>query len=147
MFHIPSQVRAAVITAALVLCSSLVFAQYSQLQTRNGRRFPTIVFTYVFWNANPPQYAIAIDSTGAVTYRSAPNSVDRTGVPYSLLFQANDWTRRVIFDVVRNLEFFRGDLPLTVSSPQTTPVRTLAYRDLTFDDLITYSGSTNSDIQ
>lgn len=147
MLHIPSLLRRGLITAVLALCPSLLFAQNSQLQTRNGRRFPTIIFTYVFWNADPSQYAIAIDSTGAVTYRSAPISLDRTGVPYSLLFQANDSTRRVIFNVARNLEFFSGDLPVTVSSPQASPVRTLTYRDLTFDNLITYSGSANSDIQ
>jgi hypothetical protein len=142
-----SLLRLALIIAVPALCSSLLLAQNSQLQTRNGRRFPTIIFTYVFWNANPFQYAIAIDSTGAVTYQSAPTSVDRTGVPYGLRFQANDSTRRVIFNVARNLDFFRGNLPVRVSSPQVDPVRSLTYRDLTSDNLITYSGSSDSDIQ
>jgi hypothetical protein len=147
MLNKASLFRLAIIAPALALCSSLLFAQNSQLQTRNGRRFPTIIFTYVFWNARPSQYAIAIDSTGAVTYQSAPASLERTGVPYSLRFQANDSTRRVIFNIAQNLDFFRGDIPVTVDSPQIDPVRSLTYRDLTFNNLITYSGSSDSDIQ
>lgn len=145
--HISARLRAATIATTLALCSSLLLAQSSQLQTSNGRRFPTVIFTYVLWSANPSQYAIAIDSTGAATYQSSPISVDRTGVPYSIRFQANDSTRRVVFNVTRNLDFFRGEFPVSVSSPQRDPVRTLAYRDLTFNNLLTYTDALDSDIQ
>jgi hypothetical protein len=140
---------AGITTALFVgLClSSSLLAQGPQLQTKNGRRFPTVIFTYVFWNATPASYTFAIDSTGSVTYRSAPESLENTGVPYALLFQANDSTRRTIFNVARNLEFFSGEFPVAVGSPQISPVRTLTYRDLTFNNLITYSDSTNSEIQ
>jgi hypothetical protein len=146
MSHIRLQPRLTIVITMLAFCSFLLFAQNPQLQTKNGRRFPTIIFTYVFWNADPASYSIAIDSTGAVTYRSAPTSLEKTGVPYALLFQANDSTRRTIFNVGRNLDFFRDELPVTVSSPQINPVRTLTYRDLTFDTLVTYSQSADSDI-
>ncbi|HKW17733.1 MAG TPA: hypothetical protein VJO35_09520 [Terriglobales bacterium] len=147
MFHIPSLARLAAISASVALCSSLLFAQNPQLQTKNGRRFPTVVFTSVLWNANPSSYSIAVDSIGSATYQSTPNSVDSTGVPYTLVFQSNDSTRRTIFNVAKNLDFFAGELPLTLSSPQTNPVRTLTYHDLTFNNLITYSSSTNSEVE
>ena len=131
----------------LCLCSSLLLAQNPQLQTRNGRRFPTVVFTSVLWTANPPYYTIAVDSIGSATYQSAPNSVDSTGVPYTLIFQANDSTRRMIFTIARDLEYFGADIPVKVSSPQSTPVRTLSYRDLTYNNLLTYSESSNSEIE
>lgn len=147
MFQKSSQLRRLAGTTALILCSSLLLAQNPQLQTKNGKRFPTVVFTSVLWNANPPYYTIAVDSLGSATYQSAPNSVDSTGVPYTLIFQANDSTRRMIFNVARDLEYFGGDIPVKVSSPESTPVRTLTYRDLTFNNLLTYSESTNSEIE
>lgn len=134
-------------TTLLALSPSLLLAQNPQLQTKNGKRFPMVVFTSVVWNANPPYYTIAVDSLGAATYQSAPNSVDSTGVPYTLIFQASDSTRRTIFTVARDLDYFGGDIPVKVSSPQSTPVRTLTYRDLTFNNLLTYSESSNSEIE
>src|SRR5579885_2562843 len=133
---------------ALVLaCSTSLLSQNPQLRTRNGGRFPTVVFTSVLWNANPPYYSIAIDSTGASTYQSAPNSTDSTGVPYTIAFQANDSTRRTTFNVIQELDFLRGDFAVSQGSPETISVHTLAYHDLTFNNQITYSQTTDSDIQ
>jgi len=145
--NMPRLSRLILSATLLGLCPSLLLAQNPQLQTKNGRRFPTVVFTSVLWNANPPYYTIAVDSLGAATYQSSPNSVDSTGVPYTLVFQANDSTRRMIFTIARDLEYFGADIPVKVSSPQDNPVRTLTYRDLTYNNLLTYSESTNSEIE
>lgn len=128
-------------------CSSLLLAQNPQLRTKNGKRFPTVVFTSVLWNTNPPFYSVAIDSTGASTYQSAPDSTDQTGVPYTIEFQANDATRRTAFSIVQNLDFLNGEFPATLGFPSTTPVRTLSYHDTTFNNQITYSQSSDSQIQ
>jgi hypothetical protein len=106
-----------------------------------------VVFTSVLWSLNPPYYSIAIDSTGAATYQSAPDIVDTTGVPYTVAFQVSDATRRTTFIVARNLDFFRGEFPGTVGSPQKTPVRTLGFHDSTISNQMTYSSSTESEIQ
>jgi hypothetical protein len=142
-----TSIRIALLTSALFTCSSSLFAQNPQLQTKNGRRFPTVIFSSVFWNANPPSYFIALDSTGAATYQSTQESVERTGVPYTIEFQSSDATRRVTFNIVRQLNFLNGDFAASVGSPQNIPVRTLAYRDLTFNNQITYSESTDSNVQ
>lgn len=144
--NMPCLRRVILSATLLALCSSFLLAQNPQLQTKNGRRFPTVVFTSVLWNAHPPYYTIAVDSIGSATYQSSPNSVDSTGVPYTLVFQANDSTRRMIFNVARNLDYFGDDIPVKVNSPQSGPIRTLAYRDLTFNNLITYSECSNSEI-
>jgi hypothetical protein len=124
-----------------------LLAQNPQLQTKNGGRFPTIVFSSVLWSANPSYYSFAVDSMGAATYQSAPDSVDTTGVPYTVVFQSDDATRRIIFNLSRNLDYFRGEIPVSLGSPQNSPVRTLAYHDLTFDDQITFTDSTDPQMQ
>ena len=140
-------IQVALVSAALVACSPNAIGQNPQLQTRNGRRVPTVVFNSVFWNANPPSYSIAVDATGAATYQSAQDSVDRAGVPYTIEFQTSDATRRITFNIARELNLFNGDFPISLGSPQTNPVRTLIYHDITFNNQITYSDSTDSQIQ
>jgi len=139
--------RAALGIAFFFLCSAGVFAQNPQLQTKNGRRFPTVVFSSVFWLANPPSYSLAVDATGAATYQSTQDSVDRSGVPYTIEFQTSDSTRRMTFNIVRELNFLNGDVPASAGTPEKIPVRTLAYHDITYNNQITYSESTDSEIQ
>src|SRR5579864_3346462 len=86
-------------SAGVLLCSSLLFSQNPQVQLNNPPRFPTIVFSSVLWTADPPYYSIAIDSSGVATYLSAPSSLEKTGVPYTIEFQATDRTRRVTFNL------------------------------------------------
>ena len=139
--------QAMLVLIALTVCSGSSVGQNSQLQTRNGRRFPTVIFSSVLWNANPASYSIAVDATGAATYQSTQDSVERTGVPYTIEFQTTDATRRITFNITRELNLFNGDFPVKLNSPEVAPVRTLAYHDITFDNHITYSDSTDTQIQ
>ena len=123
-----------------------LLAQNPQLHTRSGSRFPTVIFTSVLWAADPSYYSIAIDSTGTATYQSAPDSIGKTGVPYTLEFQVSDRTRRVTFNVARQLDYFGDQAQQSVSSAQTSSVRTLAYHDSTIHHQITYSSSSDSEI-
>jgi len=132
--------------ASLLACLPLT-GQNPQLQTKNGRRFPTVVFTSVFWGANPSYYSIAIDSAGTSTYQSAPDSLEKTGVPYSLEFQASDRTRRTIFNLVQELEFFSQPVQQSTVSPETGSVRTLTYHDIQLNNQITYSTSSDPEMQ
>ncbi len=140
-------VQVTLVMTVLIVCSPHALAQNPQLRTRNGGRFPTVVFSSVLWNANPASYSIAVDATGAATYQSTQDSVDRTGVPYTIEFQTSDATRRISFNIARELNLFSGDFPVSLGSPQTSPVRTLAYHDITFNNHITYSDSTDAQIQ
>jgi hypothetical protein len=140
-------IYAALASAMLIVCSPNAVGQNPQLETRNGRRFPTVVFSSVLWNANPASYSIAVDATGTATYQSTQDSVDRTGVPYTIEFQTSDATRRITFNIARELNLFSGDFQVSLGSPQTMAVRTLAYHDITLNNHITYSDSTDSQIQ
>jgi hypothetical protein len=138
--------RFALIGFILLAFFPALFAQNPQLHTRSGSRFPTVIFTSVLWAADPSYYSIAIDSTGTATYQSAPDSIGKTGVPYTLEFQVSDRTRRVTFNVARQLDYFGDQAQQSVSSAQTSSVRTLAYHDSTIRHQITYSSSSDSEI-
>ena len=135
-----------IIVVLLAFCGDLA-AQNPQLKTRAGSRFPTVIFTSALWSADPGYYSIAVDTAGTATYQSAPESLERTGVPYTIEFHVSDRTRRTIFNVVRQLDFFRGEIPAQQISTANDKVRTLMYRDLPLSTQLTYSGSSDSNIE
>jgi hypothetical protein len=147
MLKFLSSFRVPAMVAMIVLASLPSLGQNPQLSTKNGNRFPTVIFTFAFWNANPSYYTLAIDAAGAATYLSAPESIDSTGVPYSLEFQASDHTRRMIFNVTRESDFFRGQYEITLDSAEKSPIRTLAFHDVTSNNRISYTESVDPDIQ
>jgi hypothetical protein len=130
----------------VALCSSLV-AQNPQLHTKNGSRFPTVIFTSVLWTADPSYYSIAIDAAGTATYQSAPDSIEKTGAPYIVEFQVSDRTRRTAFNVTRQLDWFRERADESVASAQNASIRTLGYHDAQFHNQITFSSSSNAEIE
>jgi len=128
------------------LVPSWSMGQNPQLHTKNGKRFPTVVFTSVLWTADPSYYSIAIDSMGAATYLSAPDSIAKTGVPYSVEFQVSDRTRRISFTVAQRLDFFAADPAAPNPSPDRKSVRTLTYTDGYFSNQFTYGTPSNPDL-
>ena len=62
-------------------------------------------------------------------------------------FQVSDRTRRTAFNVTRQLDFFRERADEAVSSAQNTSVRTLAYHDSQFNNQITFSFSSDTEIE
>lgn len=127
--------------------ASPLFGQNPQLRTRNGQRFPTVIFTHVYWPANPAYYSIAIDSTGTATYQSAPDSLESTGVPYTVEFHVSEKTRRATFNLAQNLSFFADEVAPSTGSPENSIVRTLAYHYTRLNNQITYSSSSDADVQ
>lgn len=131
----------------LLACCGGLLAQSPQLNTRAGSRFPTVIFTSVMWTADPSYYSIAVDSTGTATYQSAPGSLERAGTPYIIEFHVSDRTRRTTFNLVRQLDFFRAEMQESQLSAANSSVRTLVYHDWQFSNQLTYSRSSNSDIE
>jgi len=132
------------LAGAFLILSCGALAQNPQLHTPAGSRFPTVVFTSVLWSADPAYYSIAIDASGTATYQSAPDSIEKTGVPYTIEFQVSDRTRRITFNVARQLDYFGVQPQAPVNSAQNRSVRTLAYHDSNFHNQITYSSSSDS---
>ena len=106
-----------------------------------------MIFTSVLWTADPSYYSIAIDAAGTATYQSAPDSVEKTGAPYMIEFQVSDRTRRTAFNVTRQLDFFREGAGESVTSAQNASVRTLGYHDSQFHNQITFSISSDTEIE
>ena len=131
----------------LLALSGELLAQNPQVKTRSGSRFPTVIFTSVLWNADPASYSIAVDAAGTATYQSAPESIERTGVPYAIRFHVSDRTRRTIFNLVRTLDYFRGEIQVEQASTAKDKARILMYRDLPLSTRLTYSGSSDSDVE
>ena len=65
---------------AFVFLSPWLLGQNPQLQLQTNKRFPTLIFSSLRWNANPSYYSIAINSSGTATYQSAPEGIDESGV-------------------------------------------------------------------
>ena len=134
------------ILVLVAFCGQLP-AQNPQLRTSTNSRFPTVIYTSVLWSADPASYSIAVDAAGTATYQSAPESVGRTGAPYTIEFHVSDRTRRTIFNVVHGLNFFRDEIPVQQVSTSNDTARTLMYHDLGFSTQLTYTSSSNSDIE
>ena len=135
-----------IVVILAVFCGQ-VLAQNPQLRTRTNSRFPTVIYTSVLWSADPAYYSIAVDAAGTATYQSAPESLERTGVPYSIEFHVSDRTRRTIFNLVRTLDYFRGEIQVQQATTANDTARTLIYRDLPLNTQLTYAGSSDSDLE
>jgi hypothetical protein len=122
-------------------------AQNPQIDTKSGSRFPTVIFTSVLWTADPSYYSLAIDSSGTATYQSAPDSIEHTGVHYTVEFQVSDRTRRTAFNVTRELDYFREPMGEALTSARNSSVRTLAYHDSQLHTQVTYGASPDSEIE
>jgi hypothetical protein len=144
---IQSKQMMAVVTAMIIGLGCDLWAQNPQIHPRAGSRFPTVVFTSVLWSAEPSYYSIALDSSGTATYQSAPDAITRTGVPYTIEFQVSDRTRRTTFNVTRQLNYFADAGTQSVGAAEKVPVRTLGYHDGSFRHQITYSSSSDQEIQ
>ena len=124
-----------------------VSAQNPQLQLRTSGQFPTVIFSAVRWNANPSYYSIAIDSSGTATYLSAPEGLGKTGVRYTTEFQVSDRTRRITFNLAKNLNYFGDGYGELRSAPGKNNVYTLAYRYSSVNNQFTYSTSADADVE
>jgi len=134
------------IIVLLAFCGRLL-AQNPLLNTRAGSRFPTVIYTSVLWSAEPAYYSVAVEASGTATYQSAPESLERTGVPYTIKFHVSDRTRRTIFNLAHELDFFRGEIKVQQVSTTKDKARTLMYRDLPLSTQLTYSRSSDSDLE
>jgi hypothetical protein len=141
-----SRISRRLLLLALVLPSSWLFGQNPQLRVPTNKRFPTLIFSCVRWNANPSFYSIAIDSSGTATYDSAPEGIDKTGVAYTIEFQVSDRTRRIAFNLAKRLNYFGDGFGEAQSSPDKNNVHTLAYRYEGVRTQFTYSASSDPDV-
>jgi len=141
------QLRISCRLAAAVLLCVYSFGQGPPLQKKRAAEFPTVVFSSVFWAANPSYYSIIVDSSGTATYRSQPDSLIRTGVPFVVIFKMTTSTTESILKLLQELNFLDENIPHSTSSPENKPVRTLEVYYSGRRDQLTYSDSDNAAVR
>jgi hypothetical protein len=107
---------------------------------------PIITFTETWPEATPPFYTIAVDGSGRVTYRSTPQPAN-SGTPYDLKFMMLDDTRTKIFDLAKQLKYFRGDFDYKKSRIAFTGTKTLSFQNGQEQHETSYNWSDNLAIQ
>ena len=107
---------------------------------------PIISFTVDFPDDIPPFYNIAIESTGRAEYKSTPEPKN-IGDPYILKFVASEPTRTRLFELARQLNFFRGNFDYTKNKIAFTGTKTLTFKNADEEHETTYNWSENPLIQ
>ncbi len=140
---------------SLLVCASICAAQIPRLETKNGHQFATVVFTRAFGRTRPRYYSIALDSAGDAAYEYVPSSDQQSGAPYRVDFHASAALHDKVFHITEQLKFFKIPDSEIRSAPssenlailENQPIETLAFREGSVDNEITYHQSRNPLIQ
>jgi hypothetical protein len=142
---------------ALGLCGAL-HSQTAGLKANLANTpVPTVSFTFEFAGGDPSYFAIAVESTGAASYRStgaspveipdaAAASEPATGAPYFYKFNISEAMRTRIFQLAEHTHYFEGNFEYKHRLADTG-TKTLAYTDPNKKNQTTYNYSTNAAIQ
>jgi hypothetical protein len=125
--------------STLAICSCLiafVHANSAQVPDLNPHRkqevpVPIVTFDFVWTNAQPSHYAIAVDSTGTAAYRS-DDTYDKSkplGDSYMMKFVVTEPIRDRIFELAKEANYFKGDFDYTKTRIANTGTKTLAYME------------------
>jgi hypothetical protein len=98
----------------VVAVSSLAMPQADQPQP-DAPNVPQVTFELTWRAANPQWFQIAIDSTGRASYQSQAHTEanETPGDPYELKFTASQKLRNEVFNVAKDLDYFKSDLNFT----------------------------------
>jgi|SRR5581483_512934 len=133
------------LTLSLLECSWTAHSQDTQLP--DAPRFPTVSFSEVLWSATPPYYSLVMDSLGNTTYESTMETIEQTGIPFTVKFPASPSTSRIIFRTVEQLRFLKEPVRGLSQGPANSSVKTLAYRDPKIEKELTYRSARNALVQ
>jgi hypothetical protein len=103
--------RRLLLLAFVLTISSLAIAQADQPQP-DAANVPQVTFELTWRAANPQWFQIAIDSTGRASYQSQAHTEpnETPGDPYELKFTASQKLRNEVFNVAKDLNYFKTDL-------------------------------------
>jgi hypothetical protein len=142
--------RKALIVASLFLFCGFALAQDAQPHLEPGQTAvqtpPVVSFSLNFPQLAPPFYNIAIESSGRAEYKSTPKPQNE-GDPYQVKFVASEATRTRLFELARQLNFFRGNYEYTKSKVAFTGTKTLTFRNGSEEHSTTYNWSDNPLVQ
>ena len=142
--------RAAAIFLALFLSASL-WAQTPNLEPRTPeeRQTPIVTFEFVFAGAQPPHYSLSVEGSGKAAYRSdeGESSGAEAGQPYMVKFLMTPANAQRIFDLARELNFFKGDFEYRGGRVANMGTKTLTFKNGDASNAMTYNYSQNQSLQ
>ncbi len=107
---------------------------------------PIVTFTQAWPQATPPFYSISVESTGRTSYYSAPSSPS-SGDPYTLKFTMSEEMRTRVFDIAKQLNYFRGSFDYRKSKIAFTGTKTLKFINGEQKNQTSYNWSDNLAVQ
>ncbi len=93
---------------AICCCAAVAAAQSPPAEPGAAEvrpQIPTVWFQVDWPDADPPSYAIAVDSVGHAIY----SSQNKAGEPYSAQFTMTEASRNMVFGAAERLRFFEGN--------------------------------------
>jgi hypothetical protein len=135
---------------ACVLTCSLAVAQKPDLEPqRPDAPVPTVTFTRNWPQAMPEYYSISVEQTGRAAYQSNGKvTADAApGDPYFVKFTMSAPTRRRIFDLARQADYFRGKFDFKKGNIANTGAKTLSYAEGERRSETSYNWSQDAAIQ
>lgn len=150
--------KAAVRTLAILLVSAIcVSAQAPNLNPNvpPEKQIPVVTFEFEMPGAVPPHYALTVEAGGASAYRSdqAPTSGTKPTAssdgetPYFLKFDISAATATKIFQLAKDLNFFRGDFEYHGGRVANMGAKTLTFKDGKQENSFTYNFTQNQQLQ
>ncbi len=129
----------------------LGYAQHPDLRPdpEEQRLAPTVTFRLEMPTFDPTYFGVAVESTGKAAYLSEPKATPDSspGDPYMVKFLMSEATRRRVFELAREANFFQGDFAYTKGNIANTGAKTLSYADQGRCTQTTYNYSQNPAIQ
>jgi hypothetical protein len=107
---------------------------------------PFIIFSQAWDQAIPPYFSVGVDGAGRATYHSTAKA-NNLGDPYDLKFALSEETRAKIFDLARQLNFFRGNFDYKKSRIAFTGTKTLRFKNGKEEYWTSYNWSDNLSMQ
>ena len=143
----------------LALCSAAALAQVDLEPDKpvHNPPLPTITFTYQLDGAEPSHYALSVESSGRAGYRSnGPESEAANlatpghavqGDPYVLRFTMSKPACDRLFELAKNLDYFKGKYDYTKTRVANMGAKTLIFADPDRHNETSYNWSQNGQIQ
>lgn len=143
--------RKALIAVFVLLATALVWAQgpHTDLKPSDNpdvQTAPVITFTQNWPQALPPFYSIAVTSAGDAAYQSTPQA-DNKGDPYIVKFVMSEQNRTKLFDLAKDLDYFKGDFAYNKGRLAFTGTKTITFKNGGEQNRTSFVWSTNPEMQ
>ena len=142
--------RALIGVAGVVLAAMPLLAAQAPDLTPQAQEnpAPTIIFEFELPQSSPSHYAITVDSLGRAAYRSEPVPADKVeGDPFLTSFVMNNPVRDHIFELAKELDYFKNNDFDFKGKVANMGAKTLIYRDGGQEYRSSYNYTTNVKVQ